>query len=117
MLSGEGSSIRCSTAAAPPRKGAAMPAPLDHVDRATPMGATLLAEGATFRVWAPQARAVHVIGDFNAWTRSEDSLLTRDDEGHWRGFVPGVHDRERYLFYVQGEGSEGPKRDPYAREL
>ncbi|HYQ99384.1 MAG TPA: alpha amylase C-terminal domain-containing protein [Casimicrobiaceae bacterium] len=81
------------------------------------MGATLLAEGATFRVWAPRARAVHVIGDFNAWARSEGNLLTPDDEGHWRGFVPGVRDRDRYLFYVLGEGSEGPKRDPYAREL
>lgn len=81
------------------------------------MGATLLVDGATFRVWAPYARAVHVLGDFNGWTRNNASLLTRDYDGHWRGFVSGVRDRHRYLFYVVGEGSEGPKRDPYAREL
>jgi 1,4-alpha-glucan branching enzyme len=94
-----------------------MPASLDHIDAATPMGATLVADGATFRAWAPRARAVHVLGDFNGRRRDEASLLTRDVDGHWRGFIPGVRDRDRYMFYVVGEGSEGPKRDPYAREL
>src|SRR5262245_450173 len=94
-----------------------MPASLDHINSGTPMGATLVANGATFRVWAPHARSVDVLGDFNGWTRSNASLLTRDDDGHWRGFVPGVRDRHRYQFYVVGVGSEGPKRDPYAREL
>jgi 1,4-alpha-glucan branching enzyme len=95
-----------------------MPASLAHIDANTPMGANLVADGATFRVWAPNARSVHVTGDFNQWTRNDDSLLTKDESsGHWRGFLPGVRDRERYMFYVVGEGSEGPKRDPYAREL
>lgn len=94
-----------------------MPASLAHIDDATPMGATLIADGATFRVWAPNATSVHVIGDFNGRLRSDASLLTRNAAGHWRGFVPGVRDRDRYMFYVIGTGSEGPKRDPYAREL
>jgi 1,4-alpha-glucan branching enzyme len=81
------------------------------------MGANLVADGATFRVWAPNARAVHVIGDFNNRQPNDASLLTRDDDGHWRGFIGGLRDRDRYLFYVIGAGSEGPKRDPYAREL
>ena len=81
------------------------------------MGANLIADGATFRVWAPEAHSVHVIGEFNNRQRDETSLLTRDDHGHWRGFIPGVRDRQRYLFYVVGDGGEGPKRDPYAREL
>jgi 1,4-alpha-glucan branching enzyme len=81
------------------------------------MGANLIADGATFRVWAPHAHAVHVIGDFNGRQRNDASLLNRDEHGHWRGFIPGVRDRQRYMFYVVGEGSEGPKRDPYAREL
>ncbi len=81
------------------------------------MGANLVDGGATFRVWAPGARTVHVIGEFNNRQRDDASLLTRDDRGHWRGFIPGVADRERYLFYVVGDGGEGPKRDPYAREL
>jgi 1,4-alpha-glucan branching enzyme len=94
-----------------------MPASLEHIDQATPMGANLAAGGATFRVWAPNARSVHVIGDFNNRQRNDASLLTCDTNGHWRGFVPGVRDRQRYMFYVVGEGGEGPKRDPYAREL
>ena len=94
-----------------------MPASLTHIDDHTPMGANLIADGATFRVWAPHARSIHVIGDFNGHQRVEAGLLTRNDQAHWRGFIPGVKDRQRYLFYVVGEGSEGPKRDPYAREL
>ena len=81
------------------------------------MGANLIADGATFRAWAPHARSVHVIGDFNNRQRNDASLLTRDTHGHWRGFIPGARDRQRYMFYVGGDGSEGPKRDPYAREL
>lgn len=94
-----------------------MPASLDHIHPDTPMGANLIADGATFRAWAPNARAVYVTGEFNNRSRTEASLLTRDASGHWRGFFPGVQDRHRYMFYVVGEDREGPKRDPYAREL
>ena len=79
------------------------------------MGATLIADGATFRVWAPHAHSVHVVGDFNNRQRNDASLLTRDAHGHWRGFISGARDRQRYMFYVVGDGSEGLKRDPYAR--
>src|SRR5262245_21725309 len=99
------------------QKGGTMPASLEHIHAGTPMGANLVGGGATFRVWAPHARAVHVIGDFNGRSRDDASLLNRGDGGHWLGFIPGVRDRQRYMFYVVGEGSEGPKRDPYAREL
>lgn len=94
-----------------------MPASLQHIHPGTPMGATLIADGATFRVWAPHARAVHVLGDFNDRQPDDASLLTRDQQGHWRGFIRDARDRQRYMFYVVGDGSEGPKRDPYAREL
>jgi 1,4-alpha-glucan branching enzyme len=94
-----------------------MPAALDHIHSGTPMGANLIANGATFRVWAPNAHSVHVIGDFNNHQRDDASLLTRDGNGHWLGFVPGAKDRDCYMFYVAGDGGDGPKRDPYAREL
>jgi 1,4-alpha-glucan branching enzyme len=94
-----------------------MPASLDHIHSGTPMGANLVAGGATFRVWAPNARAVHVTGGFNGNTHDESNLLNQVGGGHWAGFVPGVQDRDRYMFHVVGKGSEGPKRDPYAREL
>ena len=57
------------------------------------MGANLIDGGATFRVWAPEALEVYVIGEFNAWSQSYDSLLTRDASGYWSGFLPGVRDR------------------------
>jgi len=94
-----------------------MPASLDHISDNTAMGANLVAGGATFRVWAPNALAVHVVGDFNAREINDASLLTRDAKGHWRGFIDGVCDRQCYMFYVLGHGGEGPKRDPFAREL
>lgn len=94
-----------------------MPASLQHIHPHTPMGANLIADGATFRVWAPGAHAVYVIGDFNHRRRDDGSLLNRQADGHWVGFLPGVRDRDRYMFYVVGDGSAGPKRDPFAREL
>ena len=82
------------------------------------MGGNLVGGGATFRVWAPRARRVHVTGDFNGGARDDASLLLKNEAtGHWTGFVPGAKDGDRYKFHVVGEGSEGPKRDPYAREL
>ena len=41
----------------------------------------------------------------------------KDANGYWAGFVPGIKDGDLYRFYVVGTGSEGFKRDPYAREL
>jgi 1,4-alpha-glucan branching enzyme len=81
------------------------------------MGANLVDGGATFRVWAPRARQVYICGDFNGWTRDDSSLLLKNGDGRWTGFVAGATDGQQYRFYVVGEGSEGYKRDPYAREL
>ncbi|MCF0072927.1 alpha amylase C-terminal domain-containing protein [Dyadobacter sp. CY261] len=90
---------------------------LQHIHDHSPMGANLIADGAIFKTWAPYAQAVYVIGEFNQYARNDASLLNRQIDGVWAGFIPGVEDRQRYKFYVIGEGSEGPKRDPYAREL
>src|SRR6185295_5109411 len=94
-----------------------MPASLDHIHSDTPMGANLIADGASFRVWAPNAHTVHVIGDFNGEVIDDASLLTRDSNGHWRGFIAGAKDRQLYMFHVVGDDGPGKKRDPYAREL
>ena len=102
----------------------AIPIPLrryvtqEHIAPNTPMGANLTAGGAVFRVWAPNARNVYVIGDFNNWTASEPYLLQRDPaNGHWTGFLNDMEDGMPYKFWVEGEGTSGPKRDPYARDL
>jgi 1,4-alpha-glucan branching enzyme len=90
---------------------------LDHVHSGTPMGANLVAGGATFRVWAPNAHEVHVLGEFIGWTPSDDTRLLPAGQGYWWGFVPGSQDRQHYKFWIVGEDGGGWKRDPYAREL
>jgi 1,4-alpha-glucan branching enzyme len=82
------------------------------------MGAEIVSgAGATFRIWAPAARSVCISGDFNDWTQTSASLLTRNEQGIWAGFLPDVGEGAQYKFYIQGSGSTGYKRDPYAREL
>jgi 1,4-alpha-glucan branching enzyme len=81
------------------------------------MGANLVPGGATFRVWAPRAAAVHALGDFNGWTRGDATALVKNADDRWTGFMPGALDGHAYKFFVVGAGSEGFKRDPYAREL
>jgi len=81
------------------------------------MGANLVADGATFRTWAPHARAVSVLGDFNRFTQQESAALLPDGHGHWRGFIAGVAEGHRYKFLITGDAGSGPKRDPYAREI
>jgi len=94
-----------------------------HISDTTPMGATLVEGGATFRVWAPGAIEVYVVTNDLApsrqpgWIpRQADRLVPRPD-GTWSGFVPGLADGSPYRLYVVGHGSSGFKRDPWAREL
>ncbi|WP_158995641.1 hypothetical protein [Mucilaginibacter sp. L196] len=83
-----------------------MPVSLDHISGETPMGANLLNCGATLRVWAPNALAVYVTGDFNSGQPEDANLLNQIGGGHWAGFVPGVSDRQHYMFYVKGQGGD-----------
>jgi len=93
-----------------------------HIRPDTPLGANLIAGGATFRVWGPSAREVYLNGRFGGndfWQRDQDKalLLQKGADGVWSGFFPGAADGDIYKFYVVGEGSSGYKRDPRAREL
>ncbi len=85
----------------------------------TPLGANLVADGATFRVWAPAAAEVHLKLNTPSATFQPGTatLLTKDGNGVWGGFVAGVKDGDAYRFFVVGAGGKGWKRDPYAREL
>jgi 1,4-alpha-glucan branching enzyme len=97
-----------------------VPASQHGISARTPLGANLWDGGTTFRVWAPRARAVYVTGRFgghDAWQPAEENRLLRDSGGYWAGFVDGARDGDQYKFYVEGEGTRGYKRDPYAREL
>jgi 1,4-alpha-glucan branching enzyme len=92
-----------------------------NVTPSTPMGANLVAGGATFRVWAPLASAVYLNGVFGGtadWSKdASPKQLVKDTNGYWSGFLSGVADGDFYKYYVVGPGSSGYKRDAYAREL
>jgi 1,4-alpha-glucan branching enzyme len=100
-----------------------MPTSQLHINSNTPLGANLVPGGATFRTWAPEASEVYIAlnqpaGSLPAaFPKNPSDLLVKDANGYWGGFVPGIQDGALYRFYVVGTGSEGFKRDPYAREL
>ena len=78
-------------------------------------GAHATPDGTRFRVWAPRARAVALIGDFNGWNAGAHPML-RDGE-EWAITVPGVAPGARYKYAVTGvHGQTVDKADPYARQ-
>lgn len=75
-------------------------------------------EGTYFAVWAPSAKAVSVIGDFNYWIEGEHSLNVRwDGSGIWEGFIPNVGKGSTYKYKIQSHHGDikTEKADPYAR--
>lgn len=69
-------------------------------------------ETTTFRVWAPNARSVHVIGEFNLWTDPDEYALEPDPSGVWRGTVP-ARVGQTYKYRVQPQtGPAFDKADP-----
>ena len=73
-------------------------------------------EGWLFRVWAPHALAVSVVGDFNGWNREANPMkLLEKTDGIWEAFVPGLKIYDVYKFCVtQADGKQVLKADPYA---
>ncbi|MGO9598998.1 MAG: alpha amylase C-terminal domain-containing protein [Isosphaeraceae bacterium] len=95
-----------------------MPAAQEHIDAQSPMGANLIAEGATFRVFGPSAVEVFVSGDFNGWKQQDPAAQLVKQGIDWVGFILGVKDGTAYKFFVVRLGpSPRFKRDPYAREI
>jgi 1,4-alpha-glucan branching enzyme len=71
--------------------------------------------GASFAVWAPNAREVSVIGDFNGWRAGADPLYPVGSTGIWAGFMPGVGQGTVYKYAIasQHHGYRVEKADPY----
>ena len=81
------------------------------------MGCVLRADGADFAVWAPNARRVAVIGEFNDWRDDAHPLAPRGDgSGLWQGFVPGVARGAAYKYRIESarERFTTDKADPFA---
>ena len=74
-------------------------------------------EGTYFAVWAPSAKSVSVIGDFNYWTDEEHQLNVRwDESGIWEGFIPNVGKGTVYKYKIRSHNNDiiTEKADPYA---
>ncbi len=72
-------------------------------------------DGLHFAVWAPNARRVSVIGDFNTWDGRRHPMRLLYDQGIWELFVPNLAPGERYKFEVIGaDGNRVEKADPVA---
>jgi 1,4-alpha-glucan branching enzyme len=71
--------------------------------------------GASFSVWAPNARAVSVIGSFNGWNPLSHPLRVRESSGIWEGFIPGVTKGSVYKFHIvsRNNGFVVDKADPF----
>ncbi|MBS5900066.1 MAG: 1,4-alpha-glucan branching protein GlgB [Actinomycetaceae bacterium] len=73
-------------------------------------------EGVAFAVWAPNASAVRVVGDFNYWDGTASAMRSLGSSGVWELFIPGVGVGARYKFEIRGPGGNWfQKADPMAR--
>ena len=74
-------------------------------------------QGTAFAVWAPSARAVSVVGDFNSWDGRLHAMRTLGASGIWELFLPGVDPGTRYKYEIlTSERELLLKADPYAQE-
>jgi 1,4-alpha-glucan branching enzyme len=85
------------------------------------MGAKLISKdgvnGAYFCVWAPNAKSVSVIGDFNFWDKGSHHLFARQDgSGVWEGFIPNIKQGDTYKYFIVSNlnNYRVEKADPYA---
>ncbi|WP_079123661.1 1,4-alpha-glucan branching enzyme [Streptomyces sp. NBRC 110611] len=80
--------------------------PMDH------QGVT----GTRFTVWAPNARGVRVLGDFNYWDGTSCPMRSLGSSGVWELFLPGIGEGELYKFEItRPDGSKTVRADPMAR--
>jgi 1,4-alpha-glucan branching enzyme len=72
--------------------------------------------GVAFAVWAPNARAVSVVGDFNGWDGRRHAMRRRHECGVWEIFVPGVKAGARYKYEIKSTADAvlPLKADPFA---
>ena len=80
------------------------------------LGAHVLDDGSVrFAVWAPNARAVSAVGDWNYWSEGADPLVQRGVSGIWEGVASNAREGQRYKLSVAGaDGITRLKADPFA---
>ena len=83
-----------------------------HEELWSKLGAHLVDGGVRFAVWAPNARFVSVVGDWNDWVTTADPLRPVVDSGIWEGIVSTASSGDHYKFHLDGR----EKADPLAFE-
>ncbi len=74
--------------------------------------------GVQFAVWAPNARSVSVVGDFNNWDSRRHAMRVLGGSGVWEIFIPDLQEGELYKFQIKTkDGRVLDKSDPYAFEM
>jgi len=80
------------------------------------MGPVPHAKGTTFRVWAPNASKVFVVGSFNKWRESANPL-THEGDGYWATDVAGAKPGDEYKFLLINGKQKLFRLDPYAHQV
>src|SRR5690554_6258599 len=80
------------------------------------MGAVVTPEGITFRVWAPNAERMFVMGTFNEWNE-EKCPLTNENNGYWSCHSSEAKPGDEYKFIIHSDGKIIQKTDPYAKKM
>ena len=62
--------------------------------------------GVRYTVWAPNARKVSVIGDFNGWNSTSNPMQSRGDAGLWECFVPDIGHGALYKYHIVSQYNE-----------
>jgi 1,4-alpha-glucan branching enzyme len=70
--------------------------------------------GVAFGVWAPNAKKVSVVGNFNSWDSTKHRMRRHRDVGVWELFIPGLKQGELYKYAIDSRRGEIFKADPYA---
>lgn len=74
--------------------------------------------GVVFRCWAPHAKSVSVVGDFNHWDRTQCFMNKISDGGIWEVFIPGIKQFDNYKYSVEApDGLIKLKADPYGYHM
>jgi len=87
--------------------------PAIHVEG---MGPIILDSGVAFRVWAPNADKISVVGEFNDW-KADANLMAREEGGNWLVVINGAKPGDQYKYEITGGGRTFQRIDPRVREV
>lgn len=80
------------------------------------MGPIAHEKGTTFRVWAPNANEVYVVGEFNGWNESANPM-THEADGYWSTDVAGAKPGQEYKYLIVNGEQRLHRLDPYSRQV